>query len=501
MRFTSLHHSLWIDENIIRNIIVGVVAQLVVFVAGCGGGNYPPVPGNTSVTLLASSSANDRLSIYSLAPIQTVTLVSDSGATASLLSPVGDEFIHRNGTVEPLSTVSVPQGTYTSATVTVGSSTFMCEGLAPDGNENFASFMDGQTSNVTVNLPSPVTITGAAMGLVLDLQVSQSASWSPGSCSGNAPGLSPYSITPTFSLTPVTFSAQPTNVTNGMAVNLIGLIGTIDANGTGFSVTTPSISGVEMVSHGPTWDVTTNSNTAYQGVTDSSQLTAGMPVDMDGAIQANGSLLATRIAVYDANPTNLSLWSGPLTRVWNSQEAGRIDVTDVLEEGPLMGSLGSAPFNDASVVFQVSGQIANLQNLPFPAVFSKANMVAGQNIFLTTHAVSGGTAPSYTPASTITLVPQTINGTVSAIGSSGSFTTYTVTLAPYDIFSQFAVQQDQTTLLTNPSQVVVYADSNTQMLNTNPIAVGSVVRFYGLVFNDSGTLRMDCSQINDGVAE
>jgi hypothetical protein len=48
---------------------------------------------------------------------------------------------------------------------------------------------------------------------------------------------------------------------------------------------------------------------------------------------------------------------------------------------------------------------------------------------------------------------------------------------------------------------VVYADSNTQQLNTNPVAVGSVVRFYGLVFNDNGTLRMDCAQINDGVPE
>ncbi len=48
---------------------------------------------------------------------------------------------------------------------------------------------------------------------------------------------------------------------------------------------------------------------------------------------------------------------------------------------------------------------------------------------------------------------------------------------------------------------MVYADSNTQMLNTSPITVGSVVRFYGLVFNDNGTLRMDCAEINDGVPE
>jgi len=39
------------------------------------------------------------------------------------------------------------------------------------------------------------------------------------------------------------------------------------------------------------------------------------------------------------------------------------------------------------------------------------------------------------------------------------------------------------------------------MLNSSAVAVGSVVRFYGLLFNDSGTLRMDCAQVNDGVTE
>jgi len=32
------------------------------------------------------------------------------------------------------------------------------------------------------------------------------------------------------------------------------------------------------------------------------------------------------------------------------------------------------------------------------------------------------------------------------------------------------------------------------------LAPGATFRFYGLVFNDNGTLRMDCAQVNDGVA-
>jgi len=39
------------------------------------------------------------------------------------------------------------------------------------------------------------------------------------------------------------------------------------------------------------------------------------------------------------------------------------------------------------------------------------------------------------------------------------------------------------------------------MLNSNALTVGNTLRFYGLIFNDNGTLRMDCAQVNDGVSE
>ena len=56
-------------------------------------------------------------------------------------------------------------------------------------------------------------------------------------------------------------------------------------------------------------------------------------------------------------------------------------------------------------------------------------------------------------------------------------------------------------MLTDPSNVVLYVDNNTQMLNTQPLALGSVLRFNGLLFNNNRTLRMDCGQVNDGVPE
>jgi hypothetical protein len=53
----------------------------------------------------------------------------------------------------------------------------------------------------------------------------------------------------------------------------------------------------------------------------------------------------------------------------------------------------------------------------------------------------------------------------------------------------------------SPASVTVYVDANTQLLNHGLINPGSLVRFRGLVFDDNGTMRMDCGQIYDGVAE
>ena len=77
--------------------------------------------------------------------------------------------------------------------------------------------------------------------------------------------------------------------------------------------------------------------------------------------------------------------------------------------------------------------------------------------------------------------------------------TDTVNLASYDLFSTLAVQAGQTTLLNDPGEMEVYVDSSTQLPNSQSLAPGGTFRFYGLVFNDHGTLRMDCAQVSNGV--
>ncbi len=460
------------------------------FLAGCGGSSSTAgaaFSGNTTVVLLASSTANDQLDAYT-ATIETLTLTSQSGKQVTLLaSPVVDEFIHLNGHAEPLATVTVPQGVYVSATAT-GANSLQCGGQVP--GEDFHDQMDG-TSSVTVNLPQPITVTGTAMGLILNLQATPSTPFT-GGCPSSLNFVNP--VGSVFNLTPMALANPPTTSADGQLPGLQGLVGTVDAGGSGFTVDALVLPGTST----STWHAALNGSTVFQGVAGVSQLVPGLPVDMDLVIQPDGSLLATRVQVISTDTSNLTLATGFPYLVVAS--APTVNIVATAQQGYLnLGGGGPRPMNFSSAQFQVSGQFANLASLPFTATFTSANIVAGQNLTLTTQATSIAGGPP--PVSTLTLMPQSIDGTVSAISTAGNFTTYTVTLAPYDDFPQFAVQPGQTTLLTSPNTVVVYADSNTQMLNSSSIGVGGVFRFYGLIFNDNGTLRMDCAQINDGLAE
>jgi hypothetical protein len=475
--------------------LIACAMAMVAITTGCGSSgsmsNSKTLSGNTSVTLLLSSTANDQLNQFSLG-FNSVTLTSQSGKMVSLFTtppngtPQIAEFIHLNGSVEPLLTVSIPQDIYTAAIADIGPADFNCDTLNLLGGLTTDTYAYGYvpSAQVTVNVPAPITITGAAMGLSLNMLVSQSASF-PSTC--YTTGIEPYSITPTFNLTPVAFSPQ---------VPETGLDGQIS------SLSTANNSFNLVLSDGQALSVKTNSSTAYQNINGFSLLTSGTFVDMDAAIQSDGSQLATRIAVQDTDTNNTSVSTGPVLQT-NAVEPILVGFRRQ-QQGYLTTSGQGAIwnyFNFGGTVFQIFGRFTNLQDLPFAATFDATNIFAGQNAYITTHATVPLGGPNYTPATTISLIPQTINATVSGISSDGSFTTYTVALAPYALMPALAVQQGQTTTLTDPSSVVVYVDSSTQQHNTKPLAVGSVLRFNGLLFNDNGTLRMDCGQVNDGVAE
>jgi hypothetical protein len=477
-----------------------VLTLAMAAISGCGGSSSttPPPVGNTKISVVLSSAANDRLSQFYIG-LTGLTLTSQSGKTVTLFSGSANgasvynpEFIHLNSSAMSLGTASVADDTYVSATLTAGSASFTC--LTYDASQNSlynSVYAYGQTpqSQVTVNLPSPITITGDRMTLMLQLQGAKSATL--GQCGSTV--ANDYTITPTFSLSPLELTPHPTNYTNGKQTAVYGAVTSVAA-GSGFAVQTgytPSNPATQT----PV-SIAADSSTVYQGIGGLSSITAGMFVDMDLALQADGSLLATRVAVHD--PVAVDVIAGPVAYVSDVVQA--IDIFGQQVQGPdLLGN--TTPFDSSKAVYAISQQIDNLANLPFTPSFQASNLVPGQYVYVTTPAFTVTGLNRYPVPNTLTLEPQSIDGTVAAVSSSGGFDVYTVSLASYDLFTNLAGQPAQASLISEPSIVQVYVDGNAQMLNGAAPAMGEALRFHGLVFNDQGTLRMDCDLVDTGVSQ
>jgi hypothetical protein len=298
-----------------------------------------------------------------------------------------------------------------------------------------------------------------------------------------------FTISPVFTVTPVAVSAQPTSDQNGKVTGIDAVIASVNPANNSFMAQTTS---------GNVFSLSSNSTTLFQDAAGLSSLTTGMLVNLDAAIEPAGTLLATRVEVNNA-AANAAFTELPLTPAGAAGTAVVAEPQDCFpapDPTPICEDLFSL---DPSVSFQVSGQVNNLRSLPFTPVFSNSTFFLGQSVFTqSAGARVGGTLV----ATSLTLVPQTINGTVTAVSSAGGFNVYTVSLASYDLVP--TTQQlflGPFPVISSPGSVTVYVDANTQLLQSAPVTVGSLLRFRGVIFYDNGTLRMDCARILDGVAE
>jgi hypothetical protein len=466
--------------------------------AGCASNGMPKVaPSPTKVVVVMTSTANDRLAQFFIT-IKSISLGDKAGNTVALYSnpnPQGGstgnaEFMHLNGISEPLVIATVPQGVYTQATVAITSCSFTNVTVNSSGGvveSTYAEGLCGQgTGQTTVNLPAPVTVSGPTMALSLNLQVAQSFT-----LNANTFPQPTYTISPVFTLTPLTLSLQPSNELNGKFSAIDAQITSINAAANSFATQTAD---------GFALTVNTAAGTNFQGVAGFSTLTVGTLVSMDVTTQPDASLLATRVEVNDLAAPTTSI--GPFL-VPGSQTNQFVTIPVEAEGCTAVGTpfCGSIFGYDNNTVFGFSGQFSNVQSLPFPAVFSGPGLLLGQNLSVFSSGQLMG--QGFELATTVTLSPQVVNGTVMAISNVNNFTVYSVSLALDSLIPTLQATAGTTINRLNAptNSMEVYVDSNAQLLTSSPIAVGSVLRFRGLVFDDNGTLRMDCNLIRDGVPE
>ena len=482
-------------------ILLPVVAFVSGWLTGCGNstvtgcslcGTTPPL--NTPVVILITATANDALVEFNISLV-SLTLTNQSGTAVTVFSGTpftgnSPEFIHLNGTTEPFATASIPDGTYTAATLTLGNCSFTNE-YNNAGSLYTATWDEGTcsegTGTSTVTLPNPIHISGNGAALSLNLQVSQSYTLLNG---GPSTITATYTIDPTFTLTPVTIGAAPTNISNGQANGVSVVINSVSAGDNSFSAATQS---------GATFTVKSSASTVYQGLTGFSDLAASQIANIDVTIQPDASLVAARIEVDGPSAPYLNSGFSLLNYRTTDVESTTSNVPLGCPSQTFYNCAGLYQY-EQSTAYNVSGQFTNVSSLPFTPSFGVASWTAGQ--YVSADLILGDGSQNEPVAQNITLEPQTLNGTVESVTNQNGVAVYTVVLEPYNLFAVMQASGDATQpAVTDPTTITVYADTNTQFLNSGLVEQGQLLRFRGVVFNDNGVLQMDCNEVLDGVTE
>jgi hypothetical protein len=460
-------------------ITLGLAAGLIL---GCSN-SVAPSTGNlatgatATLPVLITDAPSDQLVSFSLT-LNTITLTDSAKKTTSILStPTTIEITHLNGIQAPLLTATVPQDTYTSAAFTFSNPQITY--INSSGAAVVASPVLATTS-YTFTFPTAFTVGNTSTSLLVDLIASQSVT-----ISGTT-----VTVSPVFSLRPVPpATAAPPMGQNGTGMQQTGTV--VSSTATSLTI---------QPGQGPSFTVTTNSSTVLQGFTSLTSLTAGELVEVDFTVQSGGVYLASRIELEPAPPNaaQANLLTGTVLTIPSVRPVD-LDFTMGVIQG--VGPAGSTSAGAVvtvdttpSTTFAITPQFVSLSGLPFTPTFTPANLTSGQAVgVITSGTLASPLSGSSVAATNVYLVPQTIDGTVTAVSTSGTYNTYTLTLASGSAFGS----------LSGATSITVYTGSATAgpvgVASPPAITVGSTVRFNGLIFNlGSGKFAMVAACSPDG---
>lgn len=407
--------------------------------------------------------------------ITGMSLTGSNGSVSVVSTTMPMEMMHLMGTMQPLAMISVPQGTYTSAGITIGSATvlFMDPTTKAPVQQTIAGPMSG---TVVFNSPIAVASTPMAIGFDLDLASSVTA---------GSNGV--LSMNPVFRVSyGMQGSGNPTDFSDGGIQQMMGLISGV--SGSSFTLT--------PMQAARSFTFATNSSTLFDG-TSMSAMSSGMLALVDASLQADGSLLATK--VQSMMKSGGMMGGGIVTAVTGSPAT---QLTIVMQNGVGAGMMATYLANGATVdlngstLYRMDEDDMDMSVLPFTPVFDASHLYAGQSVMPISSGgmmsggmgggmMGGGSTAGTISATTLELEPQGLTGTVATTIQGGSAASFTLTPSPDCAF----------TTLTGSSSVTVYQQAGTTVAGGLSIASGSTIHSFGLLFYDQGKWKMVASRI------
>lgn len=448
---------------------------------GCGGGSSTtasgsPAPTPTTATTPMQVGLGDAPADWIMAfgmTVNAITLTNSTGATVNVMpASAATEMMQLMATVQPVSTLNVPQGTYTQAKVTVAS---VSMGYMDPVSHAYTQKTLAGPFTATVPFSPSMTVGNAPAALNFDMNMASSVGIDG---SGNV------TFNPAMTAAMATVSGTSANPWQGGMQHQVGSVSSV--SGSTFAM--GSMMGL------PSATFTTNGSTQFPatGLSGMGTMTSGMMVAVDASLQADGTYLAQRVEYMGVGSTG-GMGGGLVTAITGNPPTQLTLAANAGQGGGMMASSIAGTLTvslPAAVPYSLDTDGVTLAGLPFAPAFDATTLVKGQRVdvvstsgMMTGSGGMGGGMPGTLgtlTASQVRLEPQALHGTVSAYTVGGSLTTFTLTL-PSD--SAFAT-------LTGATTVQVYQQAGTQVMGTTPVANGADVQARGLLFYDAGTYKL-----------
>jgi hypothetical protein len=450
-----------------KGALAGVILAML-FTFGCGGGSNSMTTGggmgtssSTSAQVRVGDAPADRVVSFEVT-VGPITLMPTSGSAVTVLSNSHTiELTHLAGTSEPLALLNVPQGSFSSMTLTAANP----EISFVNTSGTVVKLEPPLNQMITVTFNPPLNVGASASVVNIDLNVANSITTD---AQGNVTGVNLSASSFTVSTSAVAAENEQES-DDGELEDTVGMVSSVSGN----SFT------IMMGQSGVSLTFTTDANTQFDDGASLATLMNSI-VKVEGVTRSDGTLYAKEVEGEENQ--NGAEAEGVITQVTgNPATQLKIVAQDGIGAGMDNSMIGNTITVDVSNAgYKVSkgsidtsgiGGLPAAPNFPFDAT----TIHAGQRVEV--EAVSQMISGSFS-AEKVKLKQQALSGTVSGLMGMGAPTTFTLTV-PAD--SAFA-------MLSGSNNVTVFWQPGTDVQQLPAgLSNGASVRVRGLVFfNGSG---------------
>ncbi len=441
-----------------------------IMLVGCGSNSSNSNPGQSQAGNVFVTGEDAPLpSVVGLdVTINSITLTGQNNSPQVLSTPTTVDFARLLGLRSPLAFNSVPADTYSSATFVLASPVISYVDMTknPPALNTINGTLPQSPYTLTVNLPTPMVVgSNGLAGLKIEFDIRQSLPVSNGQITG--------------AVNPVIYvKATKASDPDGQVTDLTGGL---------VSVNTASNSFVMQGPYGRQLTVYVNDSTQFNSGWNMTDLAAPAIVGVEGAFQADGSLMASGVEVIT---TADSFLSGRVLQVANNGAGQAQSVTMWVGEtgADLVSEVDTVQPNiDISAV--TNYEICFLDGPLTNALFNNTSIEVGQRIFIGGSYVNSTFTPQMISLRRQGVYGLFVPGSVTVSnGNAGSFQLSNNGLVGYAAGGPVTVYTGNDTLFFNLSGLSALATDTTAvplitrgLLLQDPNSPGNLAFFAGLV--------------------